>query len=56
MIEALTAAEATEVFLCQVGTKKILRIYKPFAMRGCVLLRRLSGMASKRKSSRSGTA
>ena len=30
MIEALTAAEATEVFLCQVGTKKILRIYKPF--------------------------
>ena len=24
------AAQAGQVFLCQVGTKKILRIYKPF--------------------------
>ena len=26
----LISAKAAEVFLCQVGTKKILRIYKPF--------------------------
>ena len=28
--EAMVAADTGHIFLCQVGTKKILRIYKPF--------------------------